>query len=570
MKRTVVSAVITCAISSALLISNAFGQATNKGFAEAFSQPQELKYKIDLETSEAKRAAFSNPAVLRFTEGCVDSNLRAERFSSDIARTEKVGYCKALQRVSDELNRHDWSPNLRAELQEIWNVFLEKDVVVRPMKKGVSSRVIAAAEAFTKTTGSGFNASLYIRPGSAKKASFFLVAMHELKHVHDYYRVWKKRNSITELDLERRAFKIMGKIARETPAKESLWRLPKVWDEDWRNLSDAEIAMRTDRNIRRFMKNSRFYKHLVRTPNRYVYGYTSNSLAQTEVKKANIGKGERLPYLVKTRNSAVEIEQNVQDISFETAKARDVTDADEILAAALQNERKLHFQMDNFVYDQNLSLKCWKKQRVRESYIHRKQIARTGQGEALFENERITFNSKKKKAKTPSCVLDVGSINSDATETFWSAPYLDQMPVKFNYFTELDGVKVARYTVYKPSPARFDKIAAKYPHIKSFRVFFGTIFVSVEDSQIIKFWGSSFPEAKTTGHKSNEALASYNATAVREKLASGIWVTTLLNTVAVANKKGKMKPFSYVVKYENYRQGVSDVLILDDEDTVAG
>ncbi len=38
----------------------------------------------------------------------------------------------------------------------------------------------------------------------------------------------------------------------------------------------------------------------------------------------------------------------------------------------------------------------------------------------------------------------------------------------------------------------------------------------------------------------------------------------MLNTVAVANKKGKMKPFSYVVKYENYRQGVSDVVILDD------
>jgi len=553
-----------CAFFSILFIPNTFGQLTNSNFTASFSSPDNPTYKLDKENLELKKSVFKNPTILSFEDGCVDTNLNAERFSKEISSVERVRYCEALQRVSDELNNNDWSPKLKTELQEIWSVFLAKDVMIRPMKKGMSSRVVAAAEAFTKTSGSGFNASLYIRPESANKSSFFLVAMHELKHVNDYYRVWKKRRSMTELDLEKRAFQIMGKIARETERKESFWRLPKVWDEDWRELSEREIASKTNKNIEKFMKKSRFYKHLVKNPNKFVYGYTSNSLAQADVSVGKKVKGERLPYLVKTKHSNNKIEQNVQEVSFELAKAKNPHDSNELLAAALKNEKKLYYRMDNFVYDQDLSLQCWKKQRVSESLSQIRQIARTERGKALFENEKVSFVSKKKKLTSPSCILNLESINSDATETFWSAPYLEDMPVKFDYFTELDGVKVARYTVYKPAKAKFDQIAAKYPNIKSFRVFFGTIFVSVKDSQIIKFWGSSFPEAKTTGHSSSGTLASYNATAVRQKLTSGIWVTTKLNTVAVANKKGKMKPFSYVVKYENYRQGTSDVVILDD------
>ena len=111
--------------------------------------------------------------------------------------------------------------------------------------------------------------------------------------------------------------------------------------------------------------------------------------------------------------------------------------------------------------------------------------------------------------------------------------------------------------------------AAQHANVKNFRVFIGTIFVSIEDSQIIKFWGTSFPEAEQTNFKSARVFGSYSATAIREKLASGIWVTTLLNTVAVTDEKEKIKPFSYVVKYQNYRQGTTDVTILDDVETAS-
>jgi hypothetical protein len=143
------------------------------------------------------------------------------------------------------------------------------------------------------------------------------------------------------------------------------------------------------------------------------------------------------------------------------------------------------------------------------------------------------------------------------------------MPVKFNYYTVLDGIPVARYTVLEPTPENFKRIAAQYPNVKPFRAFVGTIFVSVKDSQIIKFWGTSFPVSGATGSKSSKLIGSYCATAIRQKLDSGIWVTMLLNTVAVTGENDKMKPFSYVVRYQNYRQAKTEVKILDDNQLAA-
>ena len=244
-------------------------------------------------------------------------------------------------------------------------------------------------------------------------------------------------------------------------------------------------------------------------------------------------------------------------------KAVDAKNPDQLLKAALINERNLYHKMDNFVYDQNLKLQCWKKQKITEKYELEQSVTRTQNGKALFQNKKTSPDL----FRSPLCVLDFEIIKSDATDTFWVAPYLDQMQIKFDSFTTIDNIPVARYTVFKPNQSKFEQIKSQFPYIKSFRVFVGTIFVSVEDSQIIKFWGTSFPETQTTGY-SKKVSGSYGATAIRQKLASGIWITSLLSIVAVTNDKNKMKPFSYVVKYQNYRQGTTDVVILDDEESV--
>ncbi len=519
------------------------------------------------------KVSFANPAVKRFEDGCSDNNLDSKKLSNEIPAEDRVLFCEALQKVSDELNSVNWSNSLRKELEQIWDVFQTQDVKIQPMKKGVSKRIAASAQAFLPDSKAGhFNAVLYLRPESAKSGSFFMFSMHELRHVYDFYRVWQTQQGITKAELEKRGFRIMGRIARETPRKESFWQLPKLWDDDWKNLNEGQIRQRMEKKIVSYMAKSKFYRKLIDNPYREFIG-RRNAAASSTVSNAAVekvlGKGARLPYLVRTSQSKAKIAQGVQEISFEIQKALNVKDPKEILAAALRNEKSLYYKMDNFVYDQKLDLRCWKKQKVTENYIETRQVARTVSGKSLFENENVVFTAKKKKVKEPSCLVNIDSIDTDATETFWSAPYLDEMRIKFVHFTEVDGIGVARYTVYKPTMQKYKELAAKYPFINPFRVFFGSIFVSVEDAQIVKFWGSSFPQAETTGRSSDNVMASYNATAVREKLESGLWVTTKLDTVAVANKRGKMKPFSYVVNYQNYRQATSDVLILDDDDSVA-
>ena len=574
MNKSVLYALFVSAIICFSTISNVFGQAF-----PVRNSTQQYKSNFDGDkllgkSNELKTLAFSNPTVFRFEEGCTTSNLNSKKFSSEIKPSDRAVFCEALQEVANQLNSNKWSEELGWELQQIWEVFNSEDIKIRPMKKGVSSRIAASAEAYIpNSTKGGFYGSLYLRPESAKSSQFFIVSMHELRHIYDFYNVWKMRGGITKAELEKRGFRLMGKIARETPQKESFWRLPRLWSEDWRELDEKEISNRMEAKIVRYMAKSRFYKNLIKYPSREVIGFKGdkpNRAFSNMAVVGAVGKGARLPYLVKTKQSKDQLAQGIQEISFEIVKAKDQKNSDEILTAALKNEKSLYYKMDNFVYDQDLRLNCWKKQKISERYMQTRQVARTEVGKPLFERENIVFQAKKKKLTSPSCLLNMDSIDTDSTETFWSAPYLDEMPIKFVNFTELDGVKVARYTVYKPSIQKFNEMAAKYPFINPFRVFFGSIFISVEDAQIVKFWGSSFPEAKTTGQTKDGVLASYNATAIRQKLSSGIWVTTKLNTVAVANKKGKMKPFSYTVDYKNYRQAATDVLILDDDETVAG
>lgn len=509
---------------------------------------------------------FQNPLLSDAYKSCRPENLDATKFEAQISTSQRMLFCEAFQEISLSLDSN-WSPALKSELRQIWQVFTSENVKIRLLGKNVSSNVRAMAESFTETTTDRkFTASLYLRPERVKDKSFLPIMMHELRHIFDFYTLWKNKTSITEAELEKRAFRIIGKINQELPAGDRFSKVPTFWDDDWKHLTPGEINGKREEKIEKFMRDSAGYKHLLSNPRKYLVGYTSNSSIMREESNPNVkNSGEKLPQRLKIRQTRVEIPQQVKEVSFKTEKPKSSKNPDELLRAALLNEKNLYNRMDNFVYDQKLQLQCWKNQKVTENYELNSSITRTLEGDTLFDrviNSTVSPNS----AVLPSCILDIETIKSDATNTFWAAPYLDQMRVKFNYFTVIDGIPVARFTVYEPTIDKFNQIAARYPNIKTFRTFVGTIFVSVEDAQIIKFWGTSFPVAKATGYKSQRVFGSYCATAVRQKLASGIWVTTLLNTVAVTDEKNKMKPFSYVVKYQNYRQAATDVQISDDEE----
>ncbi len=515
---------------------------------------------------------FTNPTTVAFAEGCSRDNIKRSKVSKKLSRDEELKICNALQSVANQLNKNDWSPSVRAELRAIWDVFHNENVTIQPMMKNISRSIAAMAEGFVPNTKRGkFSANLYLRPDKAGSSDFLLVSMHELRHIYDFYMVWQNQKGISQAELEKRGFRIMSRIARETPQREKFSRLPKLWEEDWKSLTEKQISSIVESRIEKYMNGSKFYREIMNDTEKYYVGRRSKaaklSYDSNPIRIEFKAKGGALPYLVRVKNSYKPVMQGINEISFAPAKAQNIKNPKDILAAAIENEKQLYYKMDNFVYDQKLDLKCWKKNKISESFKYSAQIARTASGKAL--EEQVVSELKGKRGKTePTCVLNMNSIQSDATETFWSAPYLDEVPVKFDYFTDLGGVRVARYSVGKPTPAKIRELEEKYPHINPFRVFFGSIFIAVEDAQIIKFWGSSFPENTTTGQARKGILASYNATAIREKLTSGIWVTVSLNTVAVANKRGKQKPFSYIVNYTNYRQAMSDVKILDDDDSI--
>ncbi len=565
-----------------------------------------------LSSSNTSVKKFSNPTLKSFEDGCVVSNLDRERFAGEIPAEQRILFCNAFQMVSDELNNTNWSPKLRDELQKIWQVFLNENVKIRPMRKGIPRQIALAAEPFTRGGGYDFSASVYIRPQYADQKVFFLLAMHELRHIYDFYTLWETGSALPEAELEKRGFRIMGRIARETTDREKFSRLPKVWNDSWAMYEQAKIDSNMEQTIEKFMKKSSFYKARLQQPNRYVISFRGrrnvpdqSQMASANNQQSTAKKGAALenlknekpavakdwrefeapPKLVRREpklealpNDSVAVTSKSIDLSgslpkpietklsqkglepvsikgaFAIAKAKDPKKSEDLLSAAYSNEKLLYYKMNEFKYDEDFELQCWKKEKVTDRYLRKRTVSRTAEGKAVSENEKINKLFRKANAEMPDCIVTLDAVTADASETFWSASYLEDMPVKFDYFTTLNGEDVARYTVYKPAQPVFDAIAKKYPHISNFRVFVGTIFVSVNDSQIIKFWGSSFPEEDTTGNKTEKTLANYNSTAIRKRLESGIWVTTEVNTVAVAKKKGKMKPFRYAVKYDNYRK----------------
>jgi len=251
--------------------------------------------------------------------------------------------------------------------------------------------------------------------------------------------------------------------------------------------------------------------------------------------------------------------QNIRELDFDMEKPKNPRDEKEILRVALSNEKKLYYGMSNFVYDQKLAFQCLKEGRISASFAENTTVTRTGDGNALF-----------KLTAAPSalpCILNYADLKTDFTNTFWASPALEKMPIYFNGFHKVEGVTLAQYTVLQPDAKLFAQLANAYPQIRPFRVIVGTIYVSPEDGQIVRFAGTSFPEETVTGDYARRVRCTYWVKAVRQKLdiENGLWVTVHVGTVAVASIRGKIHPFNYTVKFENYRQSETDVRILDDE-----
>ena len=532
---------------------------------------------VSVEEKEVAAAArnFTNPILKSPNSGCVADNLRGEQFASEIAVDDRVKLCRAIDKITNKLNETSWSPALAAELREIWQTFSNEPVTLRLMPKDVSTRTLAMAEPFPdKTNAAVFAAAVYVRPEKSEEAAFFQILFHELRHVLDFYKTWRNKTQLDSLEIERRAYLLMGKLTQETPEKERFSGVPKFWKESWRNRSEAEISARRLRAVEKFLRCKKHYRDLGRDPNRRTldFSYLKTTL-ETGAKTADAWQGadnrqwsggyngrvgEPLPRHDALPQTVSLLAQNIRAAKLNLEKPKNPRDEKEILRVALSNEKKLYYGMSNFVYDQKLAFQCLKKGKVFASFTENNTVARTDDGNALF---KLTAAP----AALP-CILNYDDLQTDFTDTFWASPALEKMPMYFSGFHEVDGAVLAHYTVTQPDERLFTELAAEYPHIRPFRVVVGTIYVSPEDGQIVRFAGTSYPEENVTGTYAQKVRCTYWVKAVRQKLniEDGLWVTVHVGTVAVANVQGKFLPFNYTVKFENYRQSMTDVKVLDD------
>jgi hypothetical protein len=465
--------------------------------------------------------------------------------------------------------RYDQLPVLAAELQSIWQVFSTEPVILRSMPPGIHSQILATAEPFPAGgNGNRFTAVVSLRSEKSADATFFQILFHELRHVFDFYETWRDKTALDSLEIERRAYLLMGKLTRETPEKESFSGVPKFWKESWRKNSDAEISANRLSEIEKYLRGKKLYRDLARDPKRRTLDFSYLKIA------AKYGSGQpingydkkagvRLPSHNTLPPTVALLSQNIRETNFNLEKPMNPRDEKEILRVALSNEKKLYYGMSNFIYDQKVTFQCLKEGKPSASFNESGTMARTDDGNVL---SNLTV-----APAALSCVLNYGDLKTDFTNTFWASPALEKMPMYFSGFHEVDGVTLAHYTVTQPNERLFAELANEYPYIRPFRVVVGTIYVSPGDGQIVRFAGTSFPEEKVTGNYAQKARCTYWVKAVRQKIniENGLWVTVHVGTVAVAIVQGKVRPFNYTVKFENYRQGTTDVKILDDE-IVAG
>ncbi|MFV0387850.1 MAG: hypothetical protein ACK5NT_03760 [Pyrinomonadaceae bacterium] len=217
---------------------------------------------------------FANPTKIDDNIDCRYSNLDGARFSPEISANYRVLFCQVIQRLSDDLNATKWSPKLSDELHSIWGVFLRERVVIKIMPKEMPEYVTLASRPFVNGESRGFNAGLFLRVENLDDDGFFLWAVHELRHIYDFYQIWDKNIPIAEADLEYNSFIAMGKLAQETSKEEDLSRLPRVWDDSWEALSENEIDAKMRKAIESFMTKHEGYRELVKNRNKFLIDFT--------------------------------------------------------------------------------------------------------------------------------------------------------------------------------------------------------------------------------------------------------------------------------------------------------
>lgn len=517
---------------------------------------------------------FSATAFAKFTnpfssDGC--KSFHEQKFAGDWKSDEKAKFCANIEGLVSELNALPASNN-KARIEAAWGAWHEDYGKIGKMsyfsavelKKSIVGKILGTT---TFMVADHLKATVWLKDSLLTDKKGYSVFLHETQHFADGIDAYKNQTSITSYELERRGYETESLFAEITPETESFSSRPKFWDDSWRKLSARERDEKRQKVIYDWLDKSPIYPNS-RPRNFQVYNFdvlSGGGILQTSL--ALDTKGQKVFYMngrPLVENVVMEkttwdggiawtslkdplLNGNSENPAFEPSKPNDANDPNQLWQAAVQNEKKLQSEMADYLYNQNVFIQCLNKERkpVAE-YVKISQVNRKTDG-GVYE-KILQFPDE-----MPCVTIEAADLY-DYTTLYWVIPALDKRDAKFVSWETIDGIEAGKFAI-AALPVNDTKDIGKRTDN---RYFYGNVWVSKTDGQIIRLDGHTKPD---------DGMHKYpHLRADRKRTLAGIWLPSqVAGAEDITADSGYTWRMKLLVQYKDYKRFGSDVKILDDE-----
>ena len=223
------------------------------------------------------------------------------------------------------------------------------------------------------------------------------------------------------------------------------------------------------------------------------------------------------------------------------------TEIDRVIKAVTANESEFRSALSNYVFSRNATLQIiGMGGQVTGSYVRNSFLNLTPEGQRFEKIIYAPVATTPPGFVTPEDLEDLGGINPFALDPSVITQY------NFN-FLGTEKIDELDLYVFEVSP----KVIPN-PKKSKLRLFTGRIWVDQEDLQIVKSKGKAVPETKENKFPVVETW--------RENVDGKYWFPSFATSDdELVFDNGSVTKIKLRVKFANYRQGKSDVKIIDEE-----
>ncbi len=226
------------------------------------------------------------------------------------------------------------------------------------------------------------------------------------------------------------------------------------------------------------------------------------------------------------------------------------TEIDRIIKAMTANEGEFRAALINYVFNRSATVQTvGMGGQVTGTFRRDSFLSLTESGKRIEKINYAPVSTLTEISVTPEDLEDLGGVNPFALEPTAIAQY------NFNYLGK-EKIDELNLHVFEVSP----KVMPD-PKKTKLRLFTGRIWVDDQDLLIVKSKGKAVPETKTSKYPVVETW--------RENIDGKYWFPSYISSDdELVFDSGQAVKIKMRVKYSDYRQGRSDVRIIDDEEEV--